>query len=69
MDDFFMSVLPSLGPFGVAGALGWWVISNLQSALKDERAYNRELVKSLIESGQKATQVLAELKAAIKGAS
>jgi hypothetical protein len=67
MDELFRQILPSLGPFGVAGVLCWWIINNLQAALKEERAYSRELVKTMIETGQRSTQVLAELKAALKG--
>ena len=78
MDEFFSQFLPSLGAAGPFCALAWWIINTQQKALvakeiayavalaaKDARI--EKLTDQVISLGSSTAQVLAELRAAVKG--
>lgn len=67
MDEIFKQMLPSLGAFAPAALLGFWIIRNLSDQLKAERERNNLLTDRVITSAQSTAQVLAELRAALKG--
>lgn len=67
IDDIFGGIVKDLGPYALAAVIMWLVIKYLMDALKEERAYTRDLVKGVMDANQRQTQVLAELTASIKG--
>jgi hypothetical protein len=68
MNELFQSILPGLGAFGPFAVLAWWIINRQSRDIEAKDASYKELVKVLIAMGERSSQVMAELKAAIKGA-
>lgn len=68
MDDILKQLLPSLGAFAPAAFLGWWIIRDQSRRLEAAETRNRDLTDKVIEASTRTAQVLAELKAALKGA-
>lgn len=66
-DDIIQQILPSFGAFAPFAILAWWIISNQAADIKSKDERYRELVEKVIDMGKQSSQVMAELKAAIKG--
>lgn len=66
-NELFKLFGPSLGAFGPCALLGWWVIRDQSRRLEAAETRNNALTDKVIEISERTTQVLAELKAAIKG--
>lgn len=78
MDEIFRQILPSLGAFAPAAVLAWWIINTQQKALAAKDAAYQEAIEAkdariekltdqVISLGTSTAQVLAELRAAMKG--
>ena len=67
MDDLLSQILPSLGAFAPVSFLGWWVINRLNKQIEDLQKRNDALTDRVFTLGQSTAQVLAELRAAVKG--
>ena len=67
MDELFKQILPSLGAFGPAAILGWWIINRLNKQIEDLQKRNDALTDRVFTLGTTTTQVLAELRASLKG--
>ncbi len=67
MDELVSQLLPSLGAFGPAAILGWWVINRLNKQIEYHQKRNDELTDKVFTLGASTAQVLAELRASLKG--
>lgn len=80
MDDasIFSQLAPSLGAFLPVCALGWWLINRLSKQIEALQAQhvaerkewtdrNNALTDRVFTMGQTTAQVLAELRASLKG--
>ena len=67
MDDLLSQILPSLGAFAPAAILGWWVINRLNKQIEYHQKRNDELTDKVFTLGASTAQVLAELRASLKG--
>lgn len=67
MDELISQLLPGLGAFGPCAVLGWWVINRLNKQIEELQKRNDLLTDRVFTMGQTTAQVLAELKAALKG--
>jgi hypothetical protein len=60
-------LLPSLGAFGPLAFFGWFVINRLYKQIEDLQKRNDALTDRVFTLGQSTAQVLAELRASLKG--
>lgn len=67
MDEALSQILPSLGAFAPAAFLGYWIIKRLNSQIEELQKRNDLLTDRVFTLGQTTAQVLAELKASLKG--
>jgi len=67
MDELISQILPSLGAFAPAAVLAFWIIRTQQRALEAKDARIETLTNQVISLGSSTAQVLAELRAAVKG--
>jgi len=67
MDQIFQTILPSLGAFAPAAVLAWWIIRTQQRVIEQKDARIEKLTDQVISLGSSTAQVLAELRAAVKG--
>lgn len=66
MEEILKSILPSLGAFGPAALLGWWVIKTQQGIIAAKDARIENLTNQVIALGTTTATVITELKNAIK---
>ena len=67
MDELLSQILPSLGAFAPAAILGWCVINRLNKQIEYHQKRNDELTDKVFTLGASTAQVLAELRASLKG--
>lgn len=67
MDEALSQILPSLGAFAPVAFLGWWIINRLNKQIETLQARNDHLTDRVFTLGQSTAQVLAELRASLKG--
>lgn len=67
MDEAFRQILPSLGAFAPVAFLGWWIINRLNKQIEELQKRNDSLTDRVFTLGQTTSQVLAELRASLKG--
>ena len=67
IEQLLSQILPSLGAFAPAAILGWYMISRQGKQIEDLQKRNDALTDRVFTLGQSTAQVLAELKAALKG--
>ena len=69
MDDMSIisQILPSLGAFAPVSILGWWLINRMNKQIEDLQKRNDALTDRVFTLGQSQVQVLAELRASLKG--
>lgn len=68
MDDSVITQLsPYLGAFTPVAVLGWWIIHRLNKQIEYHQKRNDELTDKVFTLGASTAQVLAELRASLKG--
>lgn len=67
MDSAVTDIIKSLGPYAAFGFLALWIIRYLIQRNKELQDRNDQLADKLLVMGTTTTQVLAELRAQLKG--
>lgn len=67
MDEIVTQILPGLGAFAPVAALGWLVINRMAKQIEALQARNDALTDRVFTLGTSTAQVLAELRAGLKG--
>ena len=67
IEQLLSQILPSLGAFAPAALLGWYVINRQGKQIEYHQKRNDELTDKVFTLGASTAQVLAELRASLKG--